>query len=408
MKSKRKQKPERPVDKAHRDLAVLIALSISVKILVVFVTTSVFGSFVDRYDLLIYLQYAQKISNGQIPYLNFPVEYPQGFFIPMIISIVSAPITVMDGSNIFPRGGYAFMFNFTILMVMCDTLTLMFVYLTAKKLFGRDKAFLSGILYATAFSSAYFVITKYDAFPAFLLMGAIAMYVYGKKEHGVIGSALGFMTKWFPGFAAEFFILRDLKSGEGTRDVTKSIALFAGIVSAIIFPFVALNVDEFMKTYTLHIGRTPLSSSFVYYLDYITHSGFFSFIAVYLIGSAVLAIALHYYKFADTGIDTMVGYIFMTVFAFVFLNKVLSPQYIVWIAPFIAIFLTGTYREMLLAYASQLIFYIEFPILYNKIYINNYYFEPAGTAFVFFTVKFAIMFYIAYAVFKKIDKREHS
>lgn len=376
------------------------------KILVAFVIVSVFGSFVDRYDLWVYFQYAQKISSGQIPYINFPVEYPQGFFVPIIISMVSAPITIMASNNIFPESGYAFMLSFAILMAIFDTFTLAFVYLTAKKLFGRDRAFLSGILYATAFSSAYFVITKYDAFPTFLFMGAIAMYVYGKKDYGVIGSALGAMTKWFPGFAAEFFILHDLKSEEGTHDVIKSIALFTGAIFAITIPFVALNVEGFIKTYTWHIWRAPLSSSFVYYLDYVTHSEFFSFIAIYLIGFAILMIILHYYKFADTGTDTMVRYIFMTVFAFIFLNKVLSPQYIVWITPFIAIFLTRTYWEMLLAYAGQSIFCIEFPILYNKAYINSYYLEPTGIAFVFFTVKFAVMFYIAYRVFKKVDKRE--
>ncbi len=50
-------------------------------------------------------------------------------------------------------------------MVVCDIVTLLCIYFIALKIHNSKTAFLAGLIYATAFSTSYFVLTKYDASP---------------------------------------------------------------------------------------------------------------------------------------------------------------------------------------------------------------------------------------------------
>jgi len=61
---------------------------------------------------------------------------------------------------------------------------------------------------------------------------------------------------------------------------------------------------------------------------------------------------------------------FFSVFIFVLFNKVGSPQYFLWLTPFLAIFLTASVWEAGLFYLAQIWVYLEFPLLYNRLYNN--------------------------------------
>ena len=60
--------------------------------LVVFFTTSVFHSFIDHFDIGYYYDHGILLSPGQIPYLNFSIDYPILVFIPICLALIPAMI----------------------------------------------------------------------------------------------------------------------------------------------------------------------------------------------------------------------------------------------------------------------------------------------------------------------------
>ena len=123
----------------------------------------------------------------------------------------------------------------------------------------------------------------------------------------------------------------------------------------------------------------------------------FTQISLFLTVAIQLFLLGYYYSTKNTSAEYLCVFLFFSTFAFIIFNKVFSPQYLLWITPFLAIFLVHSYKEIALFYATQVWMYLEFPILYRSIYINNSYFVGDGSPFIsipflFFTVKFILLF----------------
>ncbi len=388
----------------RKHFTVLIALSIMVKFAVMFLTTEVFHSFIDIFDISVYFQYAMQILSGEIPYVDFSLEYPQFslivILVPLIFTILTQdPLTYLVVHQVF--------------MSVFDILTTLLVYLIALKVSNQRCAFISGVLSATAFSSAYFVLTKYDAFPTFLLMLALFLFLYRKEIFGYLSASAGFLAKWFPGLALPYFVLHEVMSGKDLRSIGRNIIAAAALFIIVVLPFAVLNSSGFLATYTTHTGRTALAHSFCYYVDFVLGNvfgfSFFAQISLFLMPLVQILLLWYYYSTKNTSADYLCAFLFFSTFAFIILNNVFSPQYILWITPFLAIFLAHSFKAVALFYAIQTWMYLEFPILYRSIYINDGYFiGDAGpltsVPFIFFTVKFILLF-VAFGVIWSSVKR---
>ena len=185
-----------------RHIFFLILASIVTKIILVFFTTGVLHSFIDLFDIGFYFEHAMKLVQGQLPYIHYNFDYPVLIFIPIILALIPA---------LAFQNAMAFVYTFQVLMVLCDIVTILCIYFIGLKLWNEKMAFYSGMIYATAFSTAYFVLTKYDAFPTCLLMGAVLFTVYGMNTRGYISAGLGFFAKIFPAIAFPFMILNNTK-----------------------------------------------------------------------------------------------------------------------------------------------------------------------------------------------------
>ena len=380
------------VAKFQKHFAILIALSIITKVAVVFATTGIFRSFIDIFDIAVYFQYAMQVMEGQIPYVDFPLEYPQLSLIVILVPIIFTMLTQDAGTYVVVH---------QVFMSVFDILTVLLVYLIALKVSDQKCAFISGVLCATAFSSAYFVLTKYDAFPAFLLMLSLFLFIYRKETSGYLASGAGFLAKWFPGLAIPYFAVHEHMSGRDVRTICRHLVAPMVLVLAVTLPFAVMNSSGFLATYTEHAGRTALAHSFCYYADFILENilglSLFAQISLFLTAAVEILLIGYYYSMKNTSAEYLCAFLFFSTFAFVILNKVFSPQYLLWITPFLAIFLARSGREIALFYAVQVWMYLEFPILYRSIYINDGYFIGDGNAFlsvpfIFFTVKFALLF----------------
>ena len=108
------------------------------------------------------------LLQGQFPFSS-DFQYPVLIFVPLTLAIVPALLF---------QNAMAFVYTFQGLMILCDIVTTVCVYLIGLMFWNESTAFRAGLTYACAFSAGYFVITKYDAFPTSLLMLALLFTVY--------------------------------------------------------------------------------------------------------------------------------------------------------------------------------------------------------------------------------------
>ena len=139
-----------------RHILYLIAISLIIKFLVLLVTPGIFHSFIDYFDLEFYLEHGISLVQGQLPYVNYSFDYPILLFVPITIALVPA---------LAFQNAMGFVYTFQFLMVVCDIVTLLCIYFIALKIHNSKTAFLAGLIYATAFSTSYFVLTKVRCVP---------------------------------------------------------------------------------------------------------------------------------------------------------------------------------------------------------------------------------------------------
>ena len=395
-----------------KHLLILATLSLAMKLATIFLATNIFSSFVDIFDITYYLKFALRVYAGQVPYVQFSIDYPQGAFLSILLPLVLVMITggmpaLLAGNPL----GYAGFHQ--ALMCAFDLGSAILVYIIGLRLYGEKRAFWAGILYTTAFSAAYFVLTKYDAYPTFFLLLAVALFLYGRETGAYLAGAFGFLVKWYPVLALPYFLILDLKVGVGKATIRKNLGLSILLVLVFTLPFLLLNPEGFIETYTINTGFNTLAHGFIYYLDFITRSitgvAVFAPISILLAVIAEIALLYWFYRQPRTDPFTLCAFIFFAVAAFILTNKIASPQYLQWIAPFMALFLVGSAAEVILFYIAQLWWFLEFPVLYNVIYNNITGYGPAGAGFpagtfLFFTVKFALVFAILWVVYRKLPK----
>jgi hypothetical protein len=352
--------------------------------------------------------YASLLISGQIPYLDYNLEYPQLFFFPVILA--SIPTLIINDSWIY-------FFSHMTLMSVTDAATLVCVYILAHQVLDSKKAFLCGLLYATAIPASFFIPITYDIVPTFILMLSLVLYTNGKQISGYLSATIGALTKWFPVFVLPCFVLHEIKTGHHPRAIGKSIAASILLFAAFTVPFIILNREGFLYTYFVHFNRLVETHSLIYYGDIFTR--FFWDIQPFSTYSLALLLILEcsvlywYFRYARTDYLTLCYTVFLCVFLFILVNKAFSACFIIWITPFLAIFLVQTYKEIILFYLIEIIIYCETPLLYDIVYRPYRFYELfenslPSVSFVFYTIKFCIYFIVLWVILQKIRAHQNA
>ena len=387
--------------KSH--LLILVLASLVTKLLVLYGTTAVFHSFVDLFDIGYYFQNAAlPLLQGKIPYLNFSIDYPVLVFIPILIALVPALVT---------QNGMAFVYSFQALMVLCDIGILLCVYFIGLKVWTEKAAWHAGLIYATAFSASYFVLTKYDAFPTLFFMGAVLFTVYGMRVRGYISATLGFFAKIFPAVAIPFMVFHNAKATSLRQEIISAVKVVLPFFVILLLPFLIVRPDV-INTYLFATGagvgvyvNTATFTLFAYLHD-IAHLGVteasVSLFMYLLMGLTLILLLWIAWKDSRKRPVTFLKLTVGAVFAFVLFTKFHSPQYLVWYTPFLALLVADDLMKVGLFYLTQTLAYIEFPLMFNAYYVNLNYVNPAGSGgwyltLFFFTLEnlaFIILFYL--------------
>jgi len=379
-----------------RHLLILILASILTKFIVIFATTSVFHSFIDFFDIGTYFEHAIPLMEGQLPYINYQIEYPILLFIPIALAFIPAMVL---------QSQMAFVFSFQILMVLCDILIVLCVYFIGLKIWSEKTAFFGGLFYATAFSTAYFVLTKSDAFPTCILMVALLFTIYGMNSKGYISATLGFFTKIFPVVALPFMVLYNAKSTSLKTELISAGKIFLLFCIFLLLPFALIN-PKVISTYLFATGGSlgvyvnTATFTIYSYLHDVFHLGITPAsvsTAMYVLMGITLLILLYFaYAESEKNPTNLIKLVLCAIFSLVFFTKFHSPQYLVWFTPLLALLVADDIVKIVLFYITQIFAYIEFPLMFGKYYVNLNYTNPVGSADWYLTLCFFTLEYIAF------------
>ena len=377
---------------------ILILASVITKLIVIFATTSLFHSFIDFFDIGTYFEHAIPLMEGQLPYINYQIEYPVLLFIPIALAFIPAMIL---------QSQMAFVFSFQILMVLCDILIVLCVYLIGLKIWGEKTAFFGGLFYATAFSTAYFVLTKSDAFPTCILMVALLFTIYGMNTKGYISATLGFFTKIFPAIALPFMVLYSAKSTSLKTELISAGKIFLLFCILLLLPFALINPDV-IRTYLFATGGSlgvyvnTATFTIYSYLHNVFHLGItpatVSMVMYTLMGITLLLLLYVAYAENEKNPKNLIKLVLCAIFCLVFFTKFHSPQYLVWFTPLLALLVADDIVKIVLFYITQIFAYIEFPLMFGKYYVNLNYTNPVGSADWYLTLGFFTLEYFAFFI----------
>jgi len=299
-------------------------------------------------DTPIYQDYGERMAAGELPYRDFRVEYPPGALPAFVL-----PALTLDRSSAPER----YVRRFEWLMAACGTaaLILMAMSLLSLRADGRRAAAALGFAALAPLALGSVILSRFDLWPAALAAGALAAFLHGRDRlgSGVLGLAV--VAKLYPAVLvplAAAWIWR--RRGRGEALVCGGI--LAAVVALAFVPFLVLAPGGVAESLGHQLSR-PLQ------VESLGAAGLFALRNLFglglelrsghgsqnLAGALPTAVGLAQ-SLVQIGVlvwiwrafacgpperERLVRYSAAAVLAFVALGKVLSPQFLIWLLPFV-------------------------------------------------------------------------
>jgi len=328
-------------------------------------------------DTPVYETYGDATLRGEIPYRDFAVEYPPGALPVFILP------SALAGSGHFDT--YTRVFE--ALMGLCGMLAVAAVAVTLVRL-GRRRLELAaavGLAGLGALALGPVVLSRFDLWPATLMIGAVALLVCERRRWSFAVLGLAFAAKLFPAVILPP-MLAYVWRRDGRRQALVAGGWFLAVALACYAPFVALSPHGVWASLSGQASRPLQIESLGASLLLAAHQVWGAALTMEVshgsnnlagslpgglaLGQAVLQPLVLVALWAGflrgpADRDRLVRTCAACVCAFVALGKVLSPQYLVWLLPLVPL-LRG--RRALLAgallVASMVLTQVWFPYRY--------------------------------------------
>ena len=316
-------------------------------------------------DIPVYETYGNAIERGKLPYRDFRLEYP-----PAALPVFALPALASE------RGDeVAFRAAFERLMALLGVATVLLggvvlAGLRASK--ARTAAALAAIaLFPLLLGNV--VLTRFDLWPAALVTGALAALVWGRDRlgFGVLGLAVA--AKLYPAVLVPV-ALAYVWRRRGRREALVCLGLLAGVVVLAFLPFLVLAPDGVAYSFGRQLGRPLqieslgsaifLAAHHLLGVDLEMRSGHGSqnlaglgpAVAGVVLTLAQLAVLAWIWLRRPGTAEELVRWSAAALVAFVALGKVLSPQFLIWLAPLVPLVAgrRGLHAAALLALALVL------------------------------------------------------
>lgn len=311
-----------------------------------------YGFYGDNHvvDTPVYQGYGDAIVNGQLPYADFSVEYP-----PAALPTFVVP-SLVAGTNA-DEADYDRVFGF--LMAVCGAAAVGLVAFTL----ARDRAGPDRLVGATAFVAlaplalGSVVLTRFDLWPAALVAAAMAALVAGRDRLALGALGLGIAAKVYPLVLLPLSVAWVWKR-RGRREAVVALGVAAAVVAVCVLPFLALSPHGVWES-SLRQTTRPLQIEtlgggillalhhvFGLHLSVVTSHGSQNFSggtadALAALDSAIeVVVLLAIWRWFARG-PAQTGRLFRAAAAavctFVVFGKVLSPQFLIWLVPLVAL-----------------------------------------------------------------------
>lgn len=295
-------------------------------------------------DVHIYYKYATLALEGKIPYRDYVMEYP----------ILAFPLFVLP--RVFAHDFETYKIAFGVEMLLADAVL---VYLVARRVGARE-----GLARVPARLAWYTVcvlafgsltVARFD-FAATLLGFAGALWWFsGRNALGGLAAGLGTLMKVFPGVVAAPALVWEARRWRTSR--MRGTLVFAATVALGASVWLALGGRRVAESLGYHLGRGleigsvysgvlmaagrlggwEMRAEYVRSAEELTAPGsaLVTRLAVVAQGLALLLVMIRARKANDQ--NDGLRYAAAAVLALIVTGKVLSPQYLVWLLPFVAV-----------------------------------------------------------------------
>jgi hypothetical protein len=301
-------------------------------------------------DFFVYTTYRDLMAGGALPFRDFGFEYPPLAALPML----AMPSAFWFGA-----------------IMLVSSLVAQFC---AARLAGARGELVAWLLVAQPILIGASLRTHFDALAVALLLAGLALVVANRPVLGLAVLGLATMTKLFPAVLVPGVLLW-LLTRDRDREARLGALAFVAVVVVIALPFAGhglVDMARFHLDRPVQIESSPASVLWAIGDSYVTGTNLTpdrfksnglaggpagvvqALFTVLMIGGLLAAIPL---ARRDLVLSATAS-----VLAFVALGKVLSPQYVIWLAPFAALcWARGERLAGALIAAAVALTQVEFP-----------------------------------------------
>jgi hypothetical protein len=350
----------------------LFGLAIAVLIIVVFQTI-----YRMEYSATgLYLNFASKVFEGQMPYRDFSLEYP-----PLALIFFIIP-------RLFTSDWLIFSVLYQAEVLIFAWLGLWVMYKIALRM-GKTPwklmtPYVLGILVIGPILGQ-----QYDIFPAVMTLLSLYCFWLGRHKSSWFWLALGVMTKLYPAILIPVYLIIYWRNHQ-IRPLFSGIVTFSLTCLVMLIPFLITGPQNLGSLLTYHTQRgIQIESGYSAFLMLAAKLGLTSVMVDFNYGSwnlsgplagtfsklstCIQALGLLIcYGFIWTQVKpgksqfTRLGaYVLLLTSVLLFTSKVFSPQYIIWLLPVLALVFTRWRLAIWTTFAVTGIFtYLIFPVNY--------------------------------------------
>ncbi|MGQ9627270.1 MAG: glycosyltransferase 87 family protein [Anaerolineae bacterium] len=365
----------REIYREHRDFFLLFILFATFRAFTVLFFRP--GGFIRDYsDYILYLGGAGLVDRDFYPFVNCWWEYPPLF--PWLAVGLYRLSLLFPPWPESPRLFFNALLGLTLLLFELGNFVLL--YLLALRMHCREGAIRCAWLYTGLFVPVYILTSDFDAMPLFFILLSLYLLLRGRTWSSGASLGVGFMLKITP----VIFLPVGLRVLPGLRRKAGHVAAALLTIVLLAAPFLFTNPTLFAKPFLASLKRSPWETIWAVLEGYYSYGAVagdrldaqVTDFAVYQTALPWPLIALIFGAFylwlltrrADYKEEaSAVSLAGLTLILFLLFSKGYSPQFLIYVLPFIVLLLPdmrGVACSVLLSilnFAEQPIYFIMFP-----------------------------------------------
>lgn len=294
-------------------------------------------------DTPLYERYGEAMLDGQVPYRDFGLEYP-----PAALPAFLLPALAPDGE---------YRAAFEVMVFLLELGSLALVVLTLTRLGAGPWRLLGAatVVGVAPLAIGTVSLTRFDPWPAFLTVAAVALAVHGRHRLGLATLGVAAVAKVYPAVLLPVLLVAVARE-RGLRETGRGLAAFAAAAGAWLLPFAILAPGELAGAFTHQAGRPLQVESLgaavlfvahqlgAYWPGVVSSSGSQNLFGALPDALATVSVVLQIVAVAGVWAlatqarrrpDVLLAGSAAAVTAFVAFGKVGSPQFLLWLVPLV-------------------------------------------------------------------------